>query len=329
MKAISIRRLKQILSEFKRANVLVVGDLILDQFVWGKVARISPEAPIPVVEVQSESLVPGGAANVVNNICSVGGRAAVAGIIGNDPSGRLLKKLLEDEGANTDFIVATSRAETTVKMRIIAHHQHVVRVDREKLNEQDEKSRTKIFEKIRKAISKFNAIILEDYGKGVLTQDFIDDIIHLANEKGTITAADPKKGHYLDFTGVTLVTPNYDEAFFIANVDSSRENNLEKVGDILVEKWGGAAVLITLGEKGMCLFQKGRKPQYIPTMPKDVYDVAGAGDTVIGVVTLALASGATVVEAAHLANYAAGIVIEKVGTGTVTREELLHAISEE
>ncbi len=328
MRAISIRRLKQILSGFKKANVLVVGDLMLDQFVWGKVARISPEAPIPVVEVRSESSVPGGAANVVNNICSVGGRAAVAGIVGNDPPGRLLKKLLEDEGANTDFIVATSRAETTVKTRIIAHHQHVVRVDREKPNEQDEKSRTRIFEKIRNAISKFDAIILEDYGKGVLTQDFIDDIVHLANEKGVITTADPKKGHYLDFTGVALVTPNYDEAFFSANVDAYCEENLEKVGHILVEKWAGAAVLITLGEKGMCLFQKGQKLRYIPTMPKDVYDVAGAGDTVIGIVTLALASGATVVEAAHLANYAAGIVVEKVGTGTVTREELLHAISE-
>ncbi len=326
MPHVALSRIRRILSTFSRTRVLVVGDLMLDEFVWGQVSRISPEAPIPVVEVTSRSTMPGGAANVVNNLCALGAHASVAGLVGTDPAARHLRALLEKEGADTSLIVASGRVKTTVKTRVIAHKQHVVRVDDERPLPDGDRMRSRLLAKVRSSRRSFGAVVLEDYGKGVLSQALVDALVGLARSKGIPVVVDPKKEHPLALGGVALVTPNREEACVLAGLPAHADVPPERVGRLLSRKWGGAAVLVTLGADGMCLIEKGRRARHIPTRKQEVYDVAGAGDTVAAVMALGLANGVPLAEAAAVANAAAGVVVGKVGTGAVTRAELVRAL---
>jgi len=308
---------------------------MLDEFVWGEVSRISPEAPIPVVEVTARSTMPGGAANVVNNLCALGARASVAGFIGTDSPGRHLRALLDKEGADTSLVVASSTVKTSVKTRVIAHKQHVVRVDDERALVDGARLRNRLLAKLRSSRRAFGAIVLEDYGKGVLSQPFVDEVLALAGAKGVPVVVDPKKEHPLKLDGAALVTPNREEACTLAGVPvradlagvpARGDVPPEKIGRALSRKWHGAAVLMTLGAEGMCLVEKGRRARRIATKRIEVYDVAGAGDTVCAVMALGVANNVPLDESAAIANVAAGVVVGKVGTGTVTRAELLHAL---
>lgn len=299
---------------------------MLDEFVWGNVSRISPEAPIPVVDVASRSTMPGGAANVANNLCALGAKATIAGFIGTDTPGRRLRALLDKEGADTSLIIAAKSLTTTVKTRVIAHEQHVVRVDDERPMTDGERMRKRLLAKLRACRTAFDAVIVEDYGKGALSQPFVDGLLALAKRKGIPVVVDPKKEHPLKLDGATLVTPNRDEAATLAGLPLRPDVPPEIAGRMLVDKWSGAAVLVTLGADGMCLVEKGRRPRRIPTTAREVYDVLGAGDTVCAVMALGLANDVPLADAAALANAAAGVVVGKVGTGTVTRAELLRAL---
>ena len=321
------KKLKKILSSFPKTNVFVVGDLILDVFVWGKVKRISPEAPVPIVEIERDTFVPGGAANVANNIAALGGKVWIAGLVGDDGEGRRLIEKMRERKIRTNAVLVDQNRPTTIKTRVVAHHQQVVRIDREIRHEIREKQ----MERMKKVLSdhekEIGGILIEDYGKGVMTQSFASYLIEFALDRSIPVAVDPKKGHLLDYRGLSFSTPNYEEACFFAGIDpKDNYSNLDDVGKVLIDKWDCQAVLITLGEKGMCLFQKNKKPYPIETRAKEVFDVSGAGDTVIGTFMTAVLSGATLEEAAFISNVAAGIVVGKLGTAVVTREEIAGEI---
>ena len=329
MSAVRLPRIEKILSGFKRRNILVVGDLMLDKFIWGEVSRISPEAPIPVVEVESVSNMPGGAANVVNNICALGGKGHVCGVVGKDADGRELIRLLKDKGADVRATITSSSVQTIVKTRVIARHQHVVRIDQEHSIDANGGIKRRLLDLIREKIPDIDAVVLEDYGKGVLNDNLVREVVRLAEGKSVIVTADPKIDHELDFSGIGVLTPNSNEAYHFAGMSPKKGEKVEDVGRALRRKWGGISVVITLGDKGMCLFERNRKPRYIRTEAKEIFDVAGAGDTVIASLTMALASGADLQEAAVIANIAAGIVVQKSGVETASCGEIIEAARSE
>jgi D-beta-D-heptose 7-phosphate kinase/D-beta-D-heptose 1-phosphate adenosyltransferase len=323
MKTISFARAQAIVGQFHNTKVLVVGDLILDEFIWGKVTRISPEAPIPVVWVKSENFIPGGACNVASNILSLGGMADVVGVIGGEGRGRMLVDLLKKKGVGTKGIWKDASRPTTLKTRVIAHSQQVVRIDRENQAPVAKAIQAKIMKFVRENIHRYDAILIEDYGKGVITPELVSTIVRYGKRYKKTISVDPKESHMAYYKGVTTLTPNHHEASHLVNVPIHDDASLKKAGGKLLNRLQCKNVLITLGENGMCLFQKSKKAVKIPTLAQDVFDVSGAGDTVIGTYTLALARGANPLEAAHVANCAAGIVVGKVGTATVTQKELL------
>lgn len=326
MKKLPRRRTERILDGFDDARVLVVGDLMLDRFIWGSVTRISPEAPVPVVEVTSESDVPGGSANVVTNTCALGARTHVCGIIGADRIGATLREKLAHRRIDLGGIITDPRRTTTLKTRIVAHSQQVVRVDRESKGEVRPREVARIVSYLRGLVPKLDAVIIEDYGKGLVTQGIVDELTRLAHAHGKILTVDPKIGHRLDYRGITAMTPNRAEALWLAGAGPGDRMGIEEAGGILLSTLACRGVLVTLGEHGMCLFRNGVPPANIPTAAREVYDVSGAGDTVIATFTLALASGASMEEAAVIANYAAGVVVGKVGTATAGRKELVEAM---
>ncbi len=329
-------RLHTILKEAAAKRLLVIGDLMLDEFVWGKVGRISPEAPVPVVEVTGESFYPGGAANVARNLREFVANASVIGLIGSDSRGRQLRDLLKEEGIDTSDVVEEPKFQTIVKTRIIARHQQVVRVDREAVGPLAAKHVATVAAAVRKKLGSIDAIIFEDYGKGFIGGELVAKIVKDAADAGKIVAADPNPKNSLDWSGTTVVKPNRSEAFAAAGIlphdrdcEPEEDADLLKVGEILLNKWKTNLVLITLGEHGMMLFQKGEAPHHIPTKARQVFDVSGAGDTAIALFTLALASGATPTEAAEVANHASAVVVGKLGTATVTRDELISSFQSE
>ena len=322
----NITKLHKVISRFKDAKVLVIGDLILDEFIWGKVDRISPEAPVPVVWVNSESFMPGGAANVANNIHALGGKVYLAGIIGEDRNGQILKEELEKKGIDIEGIIVDRDRPTTLKTRIIAHHQQVVRVDREKLESIDDNVLEQILTFTREMIDKIDALIIEDYGKGIINPRLLAEIIPLAKRYKKIITVDPKVNHFAYYRQVTAVTPNQAEAESASGIKIQNDEDINRVGKKLLKELDSDSVLITLGENGMCLFEKKGRITHIPTVAQEVFDVSGAGDTTIATFTLSLAAGATLIEAAHLANFTAGIVVGKIGVAVATREELLNRI---
>ena len=326
MKFLGFRRAKDILSGFSRAKVLVVGDLILDEFIWGNVSRISPEAPVPVVWVDSENFMPGGASNVANNIRALGGEVYLAGVVGDDSRGEILQSLLRKRGVHCEGVMADGDRPTTQKTRVIAHHQQVVRIDREQIRPVPDPVMKKLTEFIRDRIRDVDALVIEDYGKGVIVPKLVREMVRLAKRHGKIITVDPKETHFSYYRGVTAITPNHHEAASAVGFPIKDDASLERAGQKLLDKLKCETVLITLGESGMCVFQQGKPKVKIDTVAQDVFDVSGAGDTVISVYTLARASKASPVEAAHAANCAAGIVVGKVGVAVTHQEELLARI---
>jgi len=314
---------RKIISKFKDKNILVIGDIILDHYIWGKVDRISPEAPVPVVEVTRESFLLGGAANVAYNIVSLGGKASVIGINGQDIAGEALMSILMQRGVNCDGIFTENRP-TTVKTRVIAHNQQVVRFDREDKKYVDGKILKGILKYINSVILNYDAVIVSDYKKGMISPELVKDIVKKTKPKGTFIAVDPKVGHFDFYKGVSLITPNVMEASIGSNIEIRDDKTLLKSGKSLMKKLSCKAVLITRGEQGMSLFQK-EKVSHIPTVARKVYDVTGAGDTVISAFTLAYASGANMEEAAVIANHAAGIVVGEVGTAVTTADQVMES----
>ncbi len=312
---------------FAGQDILVVGDLILDEFLWGKVDRISPEAPVPVVAVISENFIPGGAANVASNISSLKGCAHIIGLIGSDEKGQLLKEKLQKNGNCTDGIIIDKTRQTTLKTRILAHHQQVVRVDRETIRDIPLNLLKKIKDAVESEIARCRAVIIEDYGKGVITSDVIKYIVSLALKKNIPVIVDPKEYNFEFYKNVTSITPNQFEAGNAANIKITDGRTLEIAGRKILKMLNSESVLITLGGNGMCLFQKKSSPVHIPTVVREVFDVTGAGDTVVAVFTLAVASGYGLLDAARISNFAAGLVVGKIGVATTTVDEIEKSIT--
>ena len=331
-----LTRLTQILDRASSRQITVIGDLMLDEFVWGKVGRISPEAPVPVVEVTGESFYPGGAANVARNLREFVDRVGIIGLLGKDRSGQQLRELLSEQKIDTSDAVEEATFQTIIKTRIIARNQQVVRVDREKFVGPSAPQIKEVVTAVRKKILETDAIIFEDYGKGFLSTELVSQIAEAARSVGKIVAADPNPHNLLQWRGLTVIKPNRTEAFLAAGIPShdtdatpSQDTDLKRAGDTLLKKWETDNVLITLGEHGMMLFQKKETPHYIPTKAREVFDVSGAGDTAIALFTLGLVCGATPTEAAEIANHASAVVVSKLGTATVTRDELMASFRED
>ncbi|MBI4826596.1 MAG: D-glycero-beta-D-manno-heptose-7-phosphate kinase [Nitrospirae bacterium] len=317
--------MKNLFRKFKNTGILIIGDLMVDQYIWGTVKRISPEAPVPVVEVSNENLTLGGAANVARNITSLGGRVFIAGVIGDDDTGKILTRELNKNGINTDGILVDKDRPTTVKTRIIAHNQQVVRFDRESKSGISSALTSSILGYVKECLPHIKGVIISDYCKGVITKHLIQEIISITKSKVFI-AADPKVGHFNYYKGVSIITPNLNEASFGSGVDIKDEETLLEAGNALMKKLQSDAVLITRGDQGMTLFEKNGDITHIPTFAREVFDVTGAGDTVIATLTLCRAAGLKLKESAIYANHAAGAVVGEVGTTVATPEDILKSI---
>ena len=307
-------------------KVLVAGDVILDRFIHGTVNRISPEAPIPVVEVTHERLLPGGAANVAHNIRALGGKALLLGAVGDDTGGATFREVLESCGLEDSGLVEVPGRVTTVKSRIIAHHQQVVRVDREERAPLPEPARRAVLERLRAELPTCRAVVVSDYAKGFFDPGLLQDLGRMARGAGIPLVVDPKPVH-LPYPGATVVTPNRDEAAGFAG----RPFRTEEVPEVAVQILSSVdwdAILFTLGAEGMVLAQRQEKCLHIPARVREVFDVTGAGDTVVAVLSLALAAGCGLAAAARLANFAAGVVVGKVGTAVCTPDELRAALTD-
>jgi rfaE bifunctional protein kinase chain/domain len=335
-----MKNLTAIINKFPKVKILVLGDLILDEYIWGDVRRISPEAPVPVVWANKRSYVLGGAANVANNIKALGADVCVCGVAGRDKNSEILIAQLKSKGIPKEGMLLVENRHTTVKTRIIAGHQQVARVDWEHTDSLRQSTNAKLYEFIEANISKFQAIIIEDYGKGVINPWLTKRVIDLARKKNRIITVDPKEEHFQYYAGTTSITPNRKETesavrnlkiqdttnSFKINTDRlMTDKDLDRAGRELSRYLKLDSLLITLGEAGMRLFE-GKQIFHIPTQAQEVFDVSGAGDTVIAAYTLSLACGATKLAAAHIANFAAGIVVSKIGTATASRRELLDRI---
>jgi D-beta-D-heptose 7-phosphate kinase/D-beta-D-heptose 1-phosphate adenosyltransferase len=306
--------LLSILKEIEKKKVLVIGDLILDCFIWGKVKRISPEAPVPVVEVAEETYALGGAANVANNIVALGGHATVLGVVGHDRSAEKMGDMMREKGI--EFLTIEGRRPTTVKTRVIAHSQQVVRFDQEATNKISSVTLKGLISHVAETVKEHDAVVISDYSKGVVNSGLMKAVLKAAGRK-KLVAVDPKTEHYRLYKGASVMTPNIMEASAGSGIKIQDNKTLIRAGRRLLENLGLSAVLLTRGEGGMSLFQKGRVT-HIPTVAREVFDVTGAGDTVVGTFALACAAGASMQEAAVLANHAAGIVVGQVGTATAT-----------
>jgi len=318
--------LERLVRRFAEARILVIGDIMVDRFIWGKVSRISPEAPVPVVLVDKETFLFGGAANVVHNIHALGGSVSLCGVVGDDDLGQRILKGLEEVGVQTDGIFVEPGRQTTVKTRVIAHQQQVVRIDRETTDHLRRSTLQELLDFIHYHMKDFDSIVLSDYGKGLLTRGLIRSVIKKARQTKKCVLVDPKVRNVFSYRGASVITPNTDEAGVASGVAITDLPSLRRAGNVLLRRLRCDILLITRGEEGMAVFEPHKEPLLVPTVAKEVYDVTGAGDTVIGTMSLALAAGASTRAAAYLANTAAGIVVGKVGTATVDREELIQVI---
>ncbi|HEY8517862.1 MAG TPA: D-glycero-beta-D-manno-heptose-7-phosphate kinase [Candidatus Binatia bacterium] len=323
----SVRRLLQLVHAFRSARVLVVGDLMLDHFIWGDVRRISPEAPVPVVQVTRESMHPGGAGNVVANLAALGARPRVVGWVGKDAAGATIRRLLSELGADADGVLVTSGASSIEKTRIIAHHQQVVRLDREPWRPNERVGR-EIVRRVERELPRVQAVIVSDYGKGTIQPGLLDMLARRRERDGFLYLIDPKQPNFAHYRNATLVKPNESETAAAAGVEIDGPEALERAASVLLERWQSDAVLISRGEHGMSLCRSDAPPRHFPAAAREVFDVTGAGDTVLAIAALALASGGTLEEAAWLANVGAGVVVGKVGTATLAPAELADATSE-
>jgi D-beta-D-heptose 7-phosphate kinase/D-beta-D-heptose 1-phosphate adenosyltransferase len=322
--------LAKAVGQFKKKRVMVLGDVMLDRFVWGSVSRISPEAPVPVVEIRKETTCLGGAANVVANITSLGGRAFPLAIVGKDAEGAQLRERFRDLGTSLSGILMEPERVTSVKTRIIAHHQQVCRTDREDKSPLPLALQDKIVAWFRSHLDAVDAVVVSDYAKGLISPALLKRILPAARAAGKIVCVDPKLQNLAAYRPATVITPNLIEAEHAAGMSISDEKTLVRAGNKILRETGIDHLLVTRGEHGMALFEGNSSPKVIriPTLAREVYDVTGAGDTVISTLSLGLVSGLSILEAAVLSNIAAGIVVGKLGTACVTPEELLAGIQQ-
>lgn len=308
---------------FHNKKIAVLGDLMIDRYYWGAVRRISPEAPVPVVEVENESYRLGGAANVANNIRSLGGEPFLIGLIGNDHPGSILLEIMKEQNLRSDGIITDNARPTTIKTRIIAHDQHVVRVDYESKNDCPDYLEHKLIDAIRNIVHDIDAVILEDYNKGSLTRHVIAEVIDVARTYNKVVTVDPKIKNFLEYKGVTVFKPNLKETGEALGRKLDSDADVTEAGTKLLKALSAQHVLITRGERGMSLMSAGGGVLHLPTVAKHVHDVSGAGDTVVSTLTLALVAGLGIQESVALANCAGGVVVGKVGIVPILPEELV------
>lgn len=321
MTPFSLEKMKKIIQNFRKKRVLVLGDLMMDKYIWGNVSRISPEAPVPIVEVNKDTRCLGGAGNVSHNLQTLGAFPLLVGVVGNDEEGEWIRNNLpESKGIFVD-----KKRPTIVKTRIIAHQQQVVRVDWERKSPISIAIEKQIFLFIQQ--EEYDGILISDYNKGIFTKSLMNKVLPYALEKKIPIFADPKIDNFFLFSPVTLITPNHQEAEKVVHHECHTDSQVEKAGEKILSRISAQYLILKRGEQGMSVFEKGKKAYHIPTTAREVYDVTGAGDTVIAVASLALLSGAPIRESAILANTAAGIVIGKLGTATLTSEELINGIT--
>ncbi len=316
----------KIANNIGKAKILILGDIMLDEYLHGTVSRISPEAPVPVVEVNHEQTRLGGAANVANNIRTLGDKPCLVGVIGLDDAAIKLSQLLKENDISHDYLVDDKDRRTTIKTRIIAHSQQVVRADKEDTFEISARIEKIILDRFTAVADQIKAVIISDYGKGVITKSLLEKIIPLCLEKNIFVAVDPKDAHFFHYKKVSVVTPNHHEAGFVAGRKIRTDRDLEIVGKELLERLEARSILITRGEKGMALFHATGELDLLPTVAKKVFDVTGAGDTVIAVFVSAMAAGANLSEAMVISNCAAGIVVGEIGTASVSKEKLIEEL---
>lgn len=320
------QRAQEITNSFAGKRIIVLGDLMLDEFIFGRVRRISPEAPVPVVEVEKQTLALGGAGNVVSNLVALGAEPVPLGVIGNDADAERMRLAFEKLGVNSESLVVDAKRPTTLKTRIIAHNQQVVRADRENRKPISTSIEDHIIAVFRQELEKTDAVIVSDYSKGLLTARLLAEVLPMAREREITVCLDPKTRSFVNYQPVTIITPNHQEAGEAAGIAIEDDESLIQAGQKILDSIDCHAALITRGEEGMALFTDDGAVTHIPTVAREVYDVTGAGDTVIATLALARATGASFVESAVLANHAAGVVVGKLGTATVTREELLATL---
>jgi len=323
------KKLNDLRKNFRGQKIAVIGDMMLDSYFRGDVKRVSPEAPVPVVEVENEFFRFGGAANVALNILKLGGIPLPAGVIGNDNDGKIFTSLLEEANMMSDGIIVDSSRPTTAKTRVIAGNQHVVRIDKESKESISNKTEKKLLEYITSNISSLDGIILEDYNKGVLTKSFIKNIISLANKKDMFITVDPKFNNFFEYKNVTVFKPNKKEAEDVLGIKIKNKEDVTKAGRTMLERLNAENVLLTLGSEGIAVFEKNKTEKRLATKARKVADVSGAGDTVISTLTMALVAGADIMDASYLANYAAGIVCGEVGIVPIEIEKLIEAVGKE
>lgn len=331
MNQLSPDRAGEIVEGMRACSIMVLGDLMLDEFIWGEVTRISPEAPVPVVDVRRESVHLGGAANVLANIVALGvRRASIVGVVGDDVAGQRLRSALREASpAETDEMIVVDKSRpSTVKTRIIAHNQTVVRADRERRTPVDAQTEDRIINVLQREIKEASAFVVSDYDKGAVTPRILNKILPLAYGRGIPVLIDPKIRNFDAYRPATLVTPNHVEALRLTGTEEDTDEGLKRAAQLIRARLSCDCVLITRGERGMMLLEGEREPVYVATAAREVYDVTGAGDTVIATLAASLAAGATMLEAAILANHAAGIVVGKVGTSTASAFELAEAIQQ-
>jgi rfaE bifunctional protein kinase chain/domain len=328
-----MRRLENLVRSFSDKSLLVIGDVMLDRFIWGNVSRISPEAPVPVVSVEKEAIYPGGAANVARNLVPFARSVHIVGQVGRDRDGDMLVDILGDGAIKTTGMLCTERCDTITKTRIVARKQQVVRVDRERITPIASHHVAQVKQFLLDHCGELDGLIISDYGKGFITQELVDALIPVAQAASIVVTVDPNPKNPLNWQGVTAVKPNRAEAFREVGIEETEPHSdplqdgaLLRVGQELMDRWGTEMVQITLGEQGMILFERGEAPHHISTVAREVFDVSGAGDTAIALFTLALTAGASAVEAAHISNFASGVVVGKLGTATLTPHELLESM---
>jgi len=319
-------QIEKITGNIGKARILILGDIMLDEYLYGSVSRISPEAPVPVVEINDEQLRLGGAANVANNIAALGDSPCLLGVVGEDEAAVKLSQLLKAKDISREYLVNDSYRRTTMKTRVIAHSQQVVRADREDAVELSPEIEKLVMERFTSLLGYISGVIISDYGKGVITASLLDKVIPACRAKGIFVAVDPKESHFFRYKKVSVVTPNHHEAGFVAGRRIKTENDLQEVGRMLLAKLESDSILITRGEKGMALFLANGEIEYIPTVARKVFDVTGAGDTVIASLVSAVAAGASLKEATIISNCAAGIVVGEIGTATVSSEQLKNEV---
>jgi D-beta-D-heptose 7-phosphate kinase/D-beta-D-heptose 1-phosphate adenosyltransferase len=318
----STERIDDLTGGLGRSRVLILGDIMLDEYLEGAVERISPEAPVPVVEILQTRVLLGGAANVAANIRAIGDEPILIGAVGQDDNARTLTRLLGVKNISSDFVITDVSRQTTTKTRVIAHGQQVVRADREDRRGLNRALEQAAIDRVSSLLDSIQAVIISDYGKGVITPRVLEAVVGMCNDNGIFVAVDPKETNFPNYRGVSLITPNHHEAGFAYGHKIQTEKDLLKVGHGLLEKLDARAILITRGGKGMSLFSRDGDVAHIPTFARDVYDVTGAGDTVIATFVSAVCAGANLVEAAVVANAGAGHTVGEIGTATVTVEQL-------